>query len=153
MEEWKDIVGYEDLYMISSHGKIWSKKRSKIRVNDISHRGYVLITLSKENIDKAFSVHRLVAQHFICNDDPINKIFVDHKNRITTDNNVENLRWVTPTENNFNRRVKGYIGYNKKTDNYRLAIGRKGHIGTFKTYEEANAKRIELITELNKLKF
>lgn len=44
--------------------------------------------------------HRLVAETFIPN--PENKREVDHINRNTSDNRVENLRWVTRSENNRN---------------------------------------------------
>lgn len=45
-------------------------------------------------------VHVLVAETFIEN--PDHKTQVDHKNRIRTDNRVQNLRWVTPSENSRN---------------------------------------------------
>lgn len=44
-------------------------------------------------------VHRLVAKAFIKNSDPRAKTIVDHINGIKTDNQVVNLRWVTPGEN------------------------------------------------------
>ena len=49
---------------------------------------------------KYFRVHRLVAETFIPN--PDNKPFVDHINRVRDDNRVENLRWVTRSENQRN---------------------------------------------------
>ena len=54
-------------------------------------------------------LHRLVAQAFIPNDDPENKTMVDHINGNRVDFRVDNLRWVTPTENS-----KGTPGHRKE---------------------------------------
>ena len=53
--------------------------------------------------------HRLVAQAFIPNDDPENRTVVDHINGNRVDFRVDNLRWVTPTEN-----AKGIVGHRKE---------------------------------------
>tara|TARA_B100001250_G_scaffold411806_1_gene441352 strand:- start:2284 stop:2859 length:576 start_codon:yes stop_codon:yes gene_type:complete len=50
-------------------------------------------------------MHRLVALAFIENNDPLNKVLVDHINRNKLDYRVKNLRWFTPRENS-----KGTIG-------------------------------------------
>lgn len=49
-------------------------------------------------------VHRLVCRAFH-GESPEDKPFVDHKNRIESDNRPENLRWATAKENNANRGV------------------------------------------------
>lgn len=86
------------------------------------HNGYLFITLSKENNFKCVAIHRLVAEAFIPNVD--NKPYIDHINTVTSDNRVNNLRWVTASENSQNpitkqRRRDANIGeknpcYNKK---------------------------------------
>ena len=55
--------------------------------------------MSKSN--QKFYIHKLVAKTFIKNND---KKYVDHINRIRNDNRLENLRWVTCSENNKNRK-------------------------------------------------
>ncbi len=61
-------------------------------------RGYKGIRIG----GKIYKVHRLVAETYLPN--PENKLEIDHINRNPSDNRVENLRWVTRTENNRNTR-------------------------------------------------
>jgi hypothetical protein len=56
--------------------------------------------LANESGRKGFLVHRLVAETFIKNPDPL-KTQVNHKNMIKFDNSVKNLEWVTCSENKF----------------------------------------------------
>ena len=65
--------------------------------------GYLYFGLWQENFKKNHRLNRLVAIAFI--DNPEIKPFVDHINGNITNNNVENLRWATNTENNRNRKL------------------------------------------------
>lgn len=114
-EIWKDIEGYEGLYQVSNLGRVKSKKYNKEKMLKpyTNSGGYSVVGLRKDGKTKFFRVHRLVAKAFIPNPDPENKTQVNHKNEFDKKNNcVENLEWVTPSENtnyatgNKRRRVK-----------------------------------------------
>ena len=109
-EIWKDVQGYEGLYMISNYGRIKSCQRTiisssgktltlrpRIKTPSIGVGGYPVVNLCKEGKSRTYRLHRLIAIAFIEN--PDNKPFIDHINRDVTDYRIENLRWCTQKEN------------------------------------------------------
>lgn len=103
-EEWRDIKGYEGKYQISSLGRVKSLKnskgnyREKILSNTPTKGGYLRVNLYKNNKKKTFTIHKLVAIHFISN--PNNYKEVNHKDEDKTNNCVSNLEWCTREYNN-----------------------------------------------------
>ena len=110
-EEWRAIANYEDIYQVSSVGRVRSVKTGRILKAVLSAGLYPVVGLSKLGVVKVFTVHRLVALSFIPN--PENYTEVDHKNRCKTDNKVQNLRWVTRSTNLKNRTYKGSFEYDQ----------------------------------------
>lgn len=96
-EEWKDIPNMNGEYQISSYGRLYHKTNNLIRKNSITEDGYVRVHIHKYNCKEL--VHRLVAQAFIINVDPDNKTQVNHKNMDRSNCYVNNLEWVSCSEN------------------------------------------------------
>ncbi len=96
-EKWKDVIGYEGLYRVSNKANVKGLKRNAIVKSHLSNKGYFRINLCKNGISRSFSVHRLMAIAFIPN--PENKKEVNHINEIRNDNILDNLEWVTKSEN------------------------------------------------------
>ena len=95
--EWKNINGFEN-YLISNDGKIKSLKTNKERKMLADNRGYSKITLCKNGKTYQFPVHRLVLAAFNQIDN-FEDMEVNHKNGNKLDNRIENLEWVTSSEN------------------------------------------------------
>ena len=100
MENWKQTVGE---YQVSDKGRV-RNGRGRVLKTFITEGSYEKLKLVTEpTVQKTFAVARLVAEAFIPNKD--NKPQVDHINRDSFDNRVENLRWATIKENAENKGI------------------------------------------------
>jgi hypothetical protein len=141
MEIWKDVIGFENDYEISNLGNLRSKERlvkhyrgglrkykSSLKNQRLNQNGYKRCNLKKDGQRFDFVIHQLVAKSFIKNEN--DKCFVNHINGIKTDNRVENLEWVTLSENTIHA-VKNRLIKTKLTDKEVLEIS-KNNLSTRK---------------------
>lgn len=113
MEEWKKIYenGQMTFYSVSNTGRVRNDQTGKILKASKSD-GYLVISISLGHGNmKRKRVHRLVAEYFIPN--PENKPFVNHIDGKRDNDYVENLEWVTPSENMQHARKTGLYEYQK----------------------------------------
>jgi len=136
MVEMKD--GFEK-YLIYNDGRIYSKHRNifiKPKVNKST--GYLHVDLRRNKKSVTCQVHRLVALHYINNDDPENKICVDHINRNKLNNKISNLRWVTRSQNSQNTKL-----YNNNTSGIKnINYWEKGSVKKWKFVKRINNKSV-----------
>ena len=85
-------------YLISNLGRVKSCKfdKEKIMKQFLRKNGYLHTNITINGKTKAMFVHRLVCSAILGDFD---KMQVNHKNGVRHDNNIENLEWVTHSEN------------------------------------------------------
>lgn len=113
-EIWKDILGYEGLYQVSSFGRVRGLDRydsmnrfwkGRILKSQTGTGGYLFVQLCLNGKVKAYSVHRLVAETFIHNPDNLPQ--VNHLDEDKTNNRVENLEFCDSKYNvNYGTRIE-----------------------------------------------
>lgn len=84
-------------YSVSSLGRVRNDKNGYILKGGLQNGYYSVSIPIAPGKNKHFRINRLVAQAFIPN--PHNKQFVNHIDGDKSNNNVNNLEWVTPSEN------------------------------------------------------
>lgn len=102
-EKWKavefdDGIAENEKFKVSNYGRVLSCKCEKeVLLKESFINGYQNIQLKQKRNGKTTSryVHKLVAQHFLEQNDGV---YVIHLNYDKTDNRVENLQWATKRE-------------------------------------------------------
>lgn len=121
-EEWRLAPGWPE-YSVSNLGKIRRNDTGRIRAPIMmKSTGYLMITLTGNGRRKMLAIHRLVALAFL-GDPPAPKMQVNHKDSDRTNPRLDNLEWVTVSQNirhgyrsGFCNAVGEANGYSKLTD-------------------------------------
>lgn len=101
-EIWKQVLGYEGLYSVSSLGRLRKEfKSNNCRAGYITtgckDKHYVRVSLRKNGIRKNINIHVLVAEAFLGKRP--HGLYVNHKDGNKRNNSINNLEYVTPREN------------------------------------------------------
>lgn len=99
-EIYVDIEGQYGKYQVSNYGNVKNVSRNRILKPWDNGNGYLYIACGRS---KRVSVHRLVALHFLEKED--GKTEVNHKDGNKYNNCIDNLEWVTSSENSFHRQT------------------------------------------------
>ena len=125
-EIWHPCAGYETHYEVSNLGNVRSIERmvnnrlhnglkkspAKLLKQGKSKSGYFIVSFCVDGLKSNQTVHRLVARAFITNES--NKPQVNHKDGNKLNNHIDNLEWMTASENGLHSfRVLGNKIWNK----------------------------------------
>lgn len=96
----KNVVGYENLYMVDTEGNVFRVTKNGLKLMKLrkTEKGYLEVKLSKFGKKKHKKIHRLVLETFLPNKDA-DKLTVNHKDEDKTNNSLENLEWMTVKQN------------------------------------------------------
>lgn len=152
-EKWKDILGYENIYLVSDLGRVMSRDRldalgrkrgGRILKPRASGDGYKCVSLYLHGTCSTIYIHRMVLSAFI----GPSELHCDHLNGDRSDNRLSNLEYVTARENvtrgglsakNPNRigLLTGVHVEGKKFSARIKVRGKSHYLGMFDTMEEA----------------
>ncbi len=150
VETYKNIEGFEN-YSVSDYGNVRNDKTGKILKGINNKRGYLQVSLRRNNKQHTKKIHKLTAAAFLLN--PENKKCVDHIDNNKQNNNLINLRFATVKENQQNASLsttntsgtKG-VCWNKKSMKWKAQIcinGKQIYLGSFIKKEDDINIRIQ----------
>lgn len=128
-DKWEDVSGYVGIYQVSKDGNVRSvdrvvknkngiiKRKGKL-LKPINIQGYFKVCLK----GRLVFIHRLVAENFL-NKSSGNNIVVNHKNGNKLDNKLENLEWITQSENvkhAYENKLARAVGHSHKLNDLKV---------------------------------
>ena len=102
-EEWRSINCYIN-YQVSNVGRVRNSRTGRILKPALSKTGYLTVRISKNSKAKTHNIHQLVAREFLRN--PFDLKCIDHIDGNRSNNNLDNLRLCSHSQNGGNRKNK-----------------------------------------------
>lgn len=94
--EWRQVLEHPN-YEVNNLGQVRHKQRRQILKPRSNNSGYQYVNFKVNGKNTNFAVHRIVANAFIPNPNGYSE--VNHINYDKNDNRVENLEWVSSSQN------------------------------------------------------
>lgn len=152
------IPGYES-YFINKKGEIISTKRNKNKKlkPSINSRGYLVVGLCKNGIEKKYKIHQLVALSYLGHNINGMNCVVDHIDNNKLNNNVSNLQIISQRKNAMKNSRKGtskYVGvsWSKRDKKWCSRIWNKNKyesLGYFDNEYQAHLSYQKRLKEIN----
>jgi len=149
-----DIPEYDNYKFDLDLNKVYSIRRNKYLKNTLNNVGYLRVRLYNKCKSKTYGIHQLV---YICNN-PTEDIIgydIDHIDCDKLNNNIENLRKATRSENQSNTKtyITNTIGYKNirktKYNTYEFQLEKNGrkYSKTLKNLQDAIDYRDKIVLE------
>jgi len=147
-EQFAIIIDFPN-YAISTYGHVLNTKTGRILKPSIDTHGYYKVILCNNKKKTIKRIHKLVCNTFL--DNIYNKKCVDHIDRNRKNNNITNLRHVTPSENKKNSSIYKNntstcpgVFFIKSNNKWlvKISINKKlKHIGSYDNFNDAVISR------------
>jgi len=150
-----DIKGFPKYKFNLITNEVYGCKHQEYLINTLDHTGYYCVRLQQNKKQYNIRLHRLVYQSNNPNED-ITLFQIDHIDHNRTNNNIENLRVATRSENKCNTQIQqnntsGYKNITKRGNSFQITIAKdkKRYIKTFTNLSDAILHRDMKLIELH----
>lgn len=96
-EEWRELPGYDSMYLVSNFGEVYSKYTKKVLGYTTNKGGYHRTKITKDKTSKRIVTHKLVMLAFV--GEPPEGMVINHIDSDPSNNRLDNLEYITPSQN------------------------------------------------------